>query len=111
MILKKQRHKPFYKKFIKLRKNIQNRIKILKFKKQKWNKLQKFSLKQLKFFRRYKIKDQFSLISTKFASRGNSYQKKFRNNLINRKIFNLFYGGLKKKYFKTHINSIKKKKP
>ena len=109
MIIKKQRHKPFYKQFIKLRKNVQNRVKVLKFKKKKWNKLQQFSLKQLKFFRRYKIKDQFSLTSNRFASRGNSYQKKFRNNRINRKIFNLFYGGLKKKYLKTHINNIKKK--
>ena len=107
---KKQRHKPFYKQFIKLRQNIQNRIKILKFKKQKWNKLQKYSLKQLKFFKRYKIKDQFSLTPIKFASRGNSYQKRFRNNLRNKKIFNLFYGGLKEKYLKNQINSIKKKK-
>ena len=71
--------------------------------------MQATSLRQLKFFRRYKIKDQFSIISIKFASRGNSYQKKFRNNLRDRKIFNLFYGGLKKQYLKTHINRIKKK--
>ena len=109
MTLKKQRHKPFYKQFLKLRTNVQNRIKIFKFKKQKWNNFKKDSLRQLKFFKRYKIKDQFSLTSIKFASRGNSYQKKFRNNLRYRKIFNLFYGGVKKKYLKNHINAIKKK--
>lgn len=109
MKLNKRRHTPFYKQFLKLRSNVQNRIKIFKFKKQKWNRLQQTSLRQLKFFRRYRIKDQFSIISSKFASRGNSYQKKFRNNLRDRKIFNLFYGGLKKQYLKTHINKIKKK--
>ena len=102
-------NKPFYKQFLKLRQNVQNRVKIFKFKKQKWKPLQKASLRQLKFFRRYKIKDQFTITSIKFASRGNSFQKKFRNNLKNRKIFNLFYGGLKKQYLKTHINKIKKK--
>ena len=107
--LKKQRNKPFYKQFLTIRRNIQNRIKIFKFKKQKWKSLQKVSLRQLKFFKRYRIKDQFSIISIKFASRGNSYQKKFRNNLRNRKSFNLFYGGLKKNYLKKHINKIKKK--
>jgi small subunit ribosomal protein S4 len=40
---------------------------------------------------------------SKFASRGNSFQKKFRNNLYERKVFSLFYGGLKKKYFKKSI--------
>ena len=109
MKLNKKRNKPFYKQFLNLRKNVQNRIKLFKFKKQKWNNLQKTSLRQLKFFKRYRIKDQFSIRSIKFASRGNSYQKKFRNNLKDRKIFKLFYGGLKKQYLKTHINKIKKK--
>ena len=106
---KKQRYKPFYKQFLRIRKNVQNRIKLFKFKKQKWRLLQKASLKQLRFFRRYKIKDQFSIHRMKFATRGNSYKKKFRNNLQRKKLFNLFYGGLKKKYFKNHINKIKKK--
>lgn len=109
MKLNKKKNKPFYKQFLKLRSNVQNRIKIFKFKKQKWKGLQTSNLRQLKFFRRYKLKDQFSIKSIKFASRGNSYQKKFRNNLKDRKIFNLFYGGLKKQYLKTHINRIKKK--
>jgi small subunit ribosomal protein S4 len=111
MILKtkKRYNRPFYKQFIKLRKNIQTRAKIFTFKKQKWSKLQNYSLKQLRFFRRYKFKDQFALDKYKFASRGNSYKQRFKNNLIKIQLFKLFYGNLKKKYLKTHINKIKKK--
>ena len=99
----KSRYKPFYKQFLRLRKNIQDRPKLFKFKKQKWEKLQRYSKSQLKFYKRFKIKDQFQLSVSKFASRGNSFQKKFRNNLYERKIFSLFYGGLKKKYIKKKI--------
>ena len=44
------------------------------------------------------------MFATRFASRGNSFQKKFRNNLQERKMFSLFYGGLKRKYLKSKIN-------
>ena len=99
----KKRHKPFYKQFLRLRKNIQNRPKLLKFRKQKWIRFQQHSKNQLKFYKRFKIKDQFQLSASKFASRGNSFKKKFKNNLYERKIFSLFYGQLKKKYLKKHI--------
>lgn len=102
-MIQKKRHKPFYKQFLRLRKNIQNRPKLLKFKKQKWVRFQQYSKTQLKFFKRFKIKDQFQLSVSKFASRGNSFQKKFRNNLYERKTFSLFYGSLKKKYLKRRI--------
>jgi ribosomal protein S4 len=102
-----KRHKPFYKQFLRLRQNIQNRAKLFTFKKQKWERFQEYAEKQLKFYKRFKVKDQFQLPASKFASRGNSFQKKFKNNLYERKIFSLFYGGLKKKYLKKHIlNSI-----
>lgn len=102
MILKK-RHKPFYKQFLRLRKNIQNRPKLFKFKKQKWVKFQQYLKNQLKFYKRFKIKDQFQLSVSKFASRGNSFKKKFKNNLYEQKVFSLFYGKLKKKYLKRRI--------
>jgi len=38
----KKRYKPFYKQFLRLRKNIQNRSKLLKFKKQKWIRFQQY---------------------------------------------------------------------
>ena len=99
----KKRYKPFYKQFLRLRKNIQDRPKLFNFKKQKWQKFQQYSKNQLKFYKRFKIKDQFQLSVSKFTSRGNSFQRKFRNNLHERKLFSLFYGGLKKKYLKKTI--------
>jgi hypothetical protein len=39
MIKKKSKFKPLYKQFIRLRENVQNRKKLLKFKKQKWDQL------------------------------------------------------------------------
>jgi ribosomal protein S4 len=110
MVSIKKRHKPFYKQFLQIRKNVQNRPKLLKFKKQKWKKLQEYSRRLLKFYKRFKIRDQYKLKTTKFASRGNSFQKNFRNNSIERKTFNLFYGGLSKKYLKKNINLIKARK-
>ena len=100
----KKRYKPFYKQFLRLRKNIQDRPKLFNFKKQKWQKFQQYSKNQLKFYKRFKVKDQFQLSISRFASRGNSFQKKFRNNLYERKLFSLFYGGLKKKYIKNAVN-------
>ena len=102
MVVKK-RYKPFYKQFLRLRKNIQDRPKLFNFKKQKWQKFQQYSKNQLKFYKRFKIRDQFQLSVSKFTSRGNSFQRKFRNNLHERKLFSLFYGGLKKKYLKKTI--------
>lgn len=102
MVIKK-RYKPFYKQFLRLRKNIQDRPKLFNFKKQKWKKLQQYSKNQLKFYKRFKVRDQFQLSVSKFTSRGNSFQKKFRNNLHERKLFSLFYGGLKKNYIKKVI--------
>ena len=99
----KKRYKPFYKQFLRLRQNIQDRAKLFRFKKQKWRRFQQYSQKQLGFYKRFKIKDQFQLSASKFASRGNSFQRKFRTNLHQRKLFCLFYGGLKKKYLKAAI--------
>ena len=39
MLKKKNKFKPLYKQFIKLRENVQNRKKLLKFKNQKWERL------------------------------------------------------------------------
>ena len=99
--------KNFYKQFLRLRKNVQDRPKFFKFKRKKWVTTQRFLLRDLKFFRRYRIKDQFRFFVRRFRSRGNSFQQKFRQNLYDRKTFTLFYGGLKKKYLKKSIQYIK----
>ena len=103
-MVQNKRYKPFYKQFLRLRKNVQNRPKLFKFKKQKWARFQQYSKKQLKFYRRFKIKDQLQLSVSKFASRGNSFQKKFRNNLYDRKVFSLFYGKLNNLSYKQVAN-------
>ena len=110
MFQKKQRYKPFYKQFLQLKQNVQNRKKIFKFKKQKWKKFQLYAKKQLKFYKKFKLQDPFGIKINKFTSKGNSFQKKYKNLLIERKIFNLFYGGLKKKYYKKNIDNINKLK-
>ena len=98
--------KYFYKQFLRLRKNIQNRPKIFKFKRHKWLNTQRFLRRDLKFFRRYKLKDQFRFFIPRFRSRGNSFQRKFRQNLYDRKTFVFFYGGLKKNYLKKNLRNI-----
>lgn len=109
MLTKKRRGKPFYKQFLKIRKNIINSPKIFHFKREKWKKFIFYAKKQLKFFKRYKIRDQYRILISKFASRGKSFQKNFKKNLIERKIFNIFYGGLPKQYIKKHIKKYKNK--
>ena len=74
----KKRHKPFYKQFLRLRQNVQDRTKLFTFKKQKWQRFNQSLKNQLKFYKRFKVRDQFQLSVSKFASRGNSFQKKFR---------------------------------
>ena len=86
-LVNKRRHKPFYKQFLRLRKNVQNRLKLFKFKKQKWKKFQDYSKRQLGFFKRFKIQDQYQLTATKFASRGNSLKKKLLQNLLTSKYY------------------------
>lgn len=110
--MKKKRYKPFYKNFLKLRENIQDRPKIFRFKRKKWDKFQFFEKKKLKFFRRYKIKDQFKLVVSRFTyhNKKNSFKKRFRNIIIERKLFGLFYGILKKNYFKAKLKQSLKKK-
>lgn len=100
----KSRYKPFYKQFLRLRKNVQDRPKLLRFSRQKWSKLQQQLKNQLKFYRRFKIKDQFQLSVLKFASRGNSFQRRYRNLLHEKKIFGLSYGNLKKDLIKKHVS-------
>lgn len=111
MILNKnQKYKPFYKQFLRIRQNVQNRRKIFKFNKEKWKRFQLYSKKQLKFYKRFKLKDPFRLRVTKFTSKGNSFQKNFRNTLYEKKKLSLFYGGLKTKYLKKKLNSINSSK-
>jgi len=110
MLLKKNKYKPLYKQFIKLRENVQNRKKLLKFKKQKWEKLIQYYKKKLKRYKKFKPNDQTQYIVSKFPNKANSYEKRFKNTLDTTKKFRLFYGNLPKKFVKKRIKQTIKKK-
>lgn len=111
---KKFQKRSLYKKFGRLKKNIQNRQKLLKFKKQKWNfllkqirltnKLAKSRLRsnKLLIFRKrncfYKFFDQNLYQIPRFA---NFYSRSFKQTLNINKSFKLFYGKIGKDYLKA----------
>ena len=103
MLKTNSRYKPLYKKFIRLRKNIQNRKKVSlgKFNKIKWKNLNKFLNRQTfirkKNFRSYDLNGYF------IKRYGNTYKRKFLLNLLNKQSFSLFYGSLKNKYLKKLV--------
>ena len=114
MIKKIKKNKPLYKKFLLFGQNMQDRPKFRsekrKLKKQKWDKLIIYSNKQKKKYKRNKALDQILFKLPKFANRGKSMQKHFRTSYKMGKNFNLFYGGLSKRYLKTKIKNIIKNK-
>jgi small subunit ribosomal protein S4 len=117
--IKKQRHKPLYKQFIRLRKNVQCR-RILqtdknnilnqkkyhktfkrKFKKQKWKLFIKNFEKLLKYPKKsYRMYDYNLYHISRF---NNYFKRKFANKLIVKKNLGLFYGNLTVKYLKKQI--------
>ena len=104
---KKNRFKPIFKKFIKLRENNQNRQKVLNFKKKKWELFLKLYLKnRLKSYRKFKPIDQSQYKVAKRGYRILGYKKRFRDALnIGNRLRN-FYGNLRKNYFKTKIKLV-----
>lgn len=96
--IKKRRNKPLYKKFLLLKKNIQNRDKLLKFNKKKWQKFQYLLSK----FNRKKFYDPTSYFLFNFK---NFFSKKFKYNLQNKQVLSIFYGNLRKKYLKEVVKS------
>lgn len=108
--LKKRRHKPLYKNFIPLKKNIQNRrrLNLLKFKKQKWEKLisyiKRLQLRRKKNFRMY---DTNRFFLPKFY---NSFKRKHKLILQAKKKFKLFYGGLLEKHLRKYTKTALKQR-
>ena len=98
------RYEPIFKQFLRLRKNIQNKSKLLYFKKAKWKKFQNFLKNRSKFHKRFRIADQSQFRVSRFVSKGNSFRQAYRDKCLVYKTFKLFYGGFKKKYFKSRIN-------
>ena len=101
-----RRNKILYKKFLVLKTNINNDNKIFKLKKKKWE-VFKAILKRKKSMKiKLKPFTNYDYLAAKFASQGNSFKKKFRNDLIAKKTFNYFYGNLMKKYLKKRMKTI-----
>lgn len=109
-IKQNNRIKPLYKQLIKLRENVQNRTKILKFQKKKWEILIQNYKKKLKWYKKFKPKDQTVYLMSKYASRGKSRKKLFRESLNKSRVFRLFYGNLSKKLLKKQIKIFQKTK-
>lgn len=104
-IIKKYRYKPVYKKFVTLKKNVQNRAKLLRFKKRKWQFLLSQLSKTSKFHKSnsyYTFHDQNIYLISKYS---NFFFKNYKQNLLTKKSFNLFYGNLSKAYLKKIVSN------
>jgi small subunit ribosomal protein S4 len=114
IVNKKNRVKPFFKQLIKLRENVQEKTKLLKFKHKKWEiSIERYSNKLKKRYLKFKAKDHTRYTLTKYPNNGTSRKKLYRNSLNSGRNFRLFYGGLLKKDLKKQIklfNLDKKKK-
>jgi len=109
MFKKKNYYRPLYKQFVKLRENVQEKQKLLKFKRLKWKKFIAQYRKKLRRYKKFRPYDQTQYLVSKFPNRGTSYKKRYRNSLSAAKKFRLFYGGLSKKYVKEQIRFLLKK--
>ena len=105
MILKtKNRFKPVYKPLLNLNENIQNRNKLLHFKKRKWQKLIFIYKKKLNLYKKIKTKDQTLYLISRYPSINFLYKKQYKTKLIEIKKFKLTYGGLLNKTLKILFN-------
>lgn len=107
---KKSKFKPIFKQYLKLRENVQNRKKVLNFKKKKWQLFLTYYQKKLKRYKKFKPLDHSKYFVTKYGTRGVSYNRRFRDTLHAGKRLRIFYGNLLKKYFKKKIKSTLNKK-
>lgn len=108
---KKKRFKPLFKQIIKLRDNIQNRKKLLNFKKKKWKNTLQFYKRKIKPYKNYlkfKPLDQIKYCITRYPNRGTEYKKRFRDKLNSGRSLRLLYGGLTHKKLKNLIKKIPK---
>ena len=104
LTIKKRRYKPLYKKFLKLKQNVQCRPRLLRFKKQKWNNLLT-SLKRTQQSRYpFKVYDHHRYSLSMF-----SFKSNFRYKLHTKQRLSYFYGGLSQKYLKSIVRTAQNK--
>lgn len=107
MFLKhKSRFKPLYKKFFQLKENIQNRKKLLKFKKEKWKRFKLTYIKNLKRYKKFKPKNQHCYLVSKYPTIWSSYKKRYKNTILQYNRLKLLYGGLPKRLVKKQVKKI-----
>jgi len=112
----KRFYTPLYKFFIALKKNVQNRDKLIfqKFHKKKWKPL--INTIRREHARRKSIFRAFDLSRYHLFKFSNSFQRQYKKNLHAKKRLKLFYGKMRNKIFKNYIevalkqrrNSLKK---
>ena len=108
--LESEREKTIYQKFggqVIKKTIVMKRFKeIPKLKKKKWETFLRVLVQANRFFKKYNPYTLYHYYSSKFASQGNSFKKKFKNDLLAKKTFNYFYGGLRRKYLKKRIHKM-----
>jgi hypothetical protein len=105
----KNKFRPLYKQFIQLKENVQNRKKLLNFKKQKWEKFIQNYKKKLKWYKKFKPIDQTQYLVSRYPSKKFSYKKRYKNTLQDTKKIRLLYGNLAKSSIKKLIKITLKK--
>ena len=101
------RYRPSYKYFLRVRGNIKNHNKILKFKKEKWQTfLFHLTQRETKPNLFYKVFDQEVYLVSKFTS---LFRRRFKQNLQNKRALSLLYSGLTEKSLKLKIENAMKK--
>jgi len=110
MILQnKNQFRPVYKQLVNLKENVQNREKLMRFKKKKWIKLIQIYKRQLHWAKKFKPKDQTQYLITRHSNLGFSYKNKYKVLLQANKKFKLIYGGLTNKKINLILNKNSKK--
>lgn len=110
ILTRKCRFKPLFKKIAKIKENVYNSRKILKFKKQKWK---FFILKyshQLLVYKKFKPKDQYQYLVSKYSGKNISYKKKYKSTILVVQRFSTLFGNLTKKSLKIRIQNLLQKK-
>ena len=104
---KNKRYKPLYKKFIRLKKNVQHRPKFFKsengFKKRKWQSFLLMLNRRLKSNQRSKTLNLYDNNRFFIPRFGSKFQNKFKENLIFKQQFSIYYGHLTEKTIKKYV--------
>lgn len=107
---KKVRFKPLYKQILGLRINALHNLKVLKFKKKKWQEFIYHLKTQLKTtkYKKYKIFDQNKILINKKNKFEIMYKTRyFKKLFVFSKIFNVFFGKLARNYYKNLKKNVK----